>query len=398
MQGPISQAQDGGAMKKLAILLFVAALAALTFTRPGVRDELAWRSASRGDQAAHYARYLQNRPAGRHAAEARERYDQRAWAGAGATGTRAAFEQYLQNHADGRHAVSARNEIERLHWADVQAAGTASAYQRYLDTYPRGRFAAVAVVRKDSLLSDDAPYLAVRQRPSREALERFMGDYPGHAREDSVRAILRDMAGRDLVDLLEEDKVEVRARGAGIEEVSLEIRRRVDYEITVKIEVGTYFVARNAAAQNMVATEALTVELETEASVEVEVSAACANRPRDVPGSDDTFSIRRSSAQADLRRLMPVLASSGSGYEVRQAAVWIVTDDADYEDLGVLVSGSAFWGSRLINELEAAAAMRILHRAGIDVRRKAIWRDRAAILAGLQDGELKDWLRQHAAD
>lgn len=385
-------------MKKLAILLFMAAVAALILTRPSVRDEFAWRSASRGNQASHYAHYLQDRPTGRHAAEARERYDQRDWAEARAANTRTAFSRYLQGHPDGKHILSAQSEIERLHWNDVQRAGTASAYQRYLDAYPDGRFAAAAVARKDSLLADDALYLAVRQQRSRDALERFVADYPGHAREDSARAILLDMAGRDLVDLLDEGKVEVRARGAGIEEVSLEIRRRVDYEITVEIAVGTYFVAHDAAAQNMVATEALTVQLETEASVEVEVSAACANRPRDVPGGDDAFSIRRSPAQAELRKLMPVLASSGSEYAVRQAAVWIVTDDADYDDLGVLVSGSSLWGSRMIHELEAATAMRILHQAGIDVRRKAIWDDRATILAGLQDGELKNWLRQHAAD
>jgi hypothetical protein len=91
---------------------------------------------------------------------------------------------------------------------------------------------------------------------------------------------------------------------------------------------------------------------------------------------------------------MPVLEAERVDREVRQAAVWIVTDNADYYDLGILVvSQFGFGGSRVIREPEAAAAMRLCDRAGINLRRKAIWRDRERILSGLDEQpELKEWM------
>jgi 2-methylisocitrate lyase-like PEP mutase family enzyme len=75
--------------------------------------------------------------------------------------------------------------------------------------------------------------------------------------------------------------------------------------------------------------------------------------------------------------------------------VWIVTDNADYSDLGILVdSQSGFGGSRVINEQETARAMKICDEAGIDITRKAIWRDRQKVISGLKDAELRKWLEQ----
>jgi hypothetical protein len=81
--------------------------------------------------------------------------------------------------------------------------------------------------------------------------------------------------------------------------------------------------------------------------------------------------------------------------ETRQAAVWIVTDNADYDDLGILVASQfGFGGSRVINEPETARAMRICDEAGINITRKRIWNDKETILQGLTDGELKKWLQE----
>ncbi|MCP4708975.1 MAG: hypothetical protein GY869_10145 [Planctomycetes bacterium] len=94
---------------------------------------------------------------------------------------------------------------------------------------------------------------------------------------------------------------------------------------------------------------------------------------------------------------MPVLDQAQVIYAVRQAAVWIVTDNADYSDLGILVSRSqfqVFGGTRKINEYEAARAMKICDEAGINITGKSIWMDRKQILSGLKDGDLKKWLEE----
>lgn len=214
-------------------------------------------------------------------------------------------------------------------------------------------------------------------------------------RPGTSRAQVTPPAPRDIVELLDSRAVEIRTAGSGIESVTVEVRKLVDGPVVVRIPVGSFFVSASAAAQNMVATSARTVTLTTNAWRTVSVPTACANRPRDIPESNDTFTVERSPSQADLARLMPVLEKANAGYAVRQAAVWIVTDNADYDDLGILVlSATGFGGSRVIGEAEAAQAMKLCSDAGIDVTLKAIWSDRPRILSELAPGSLKTWLAQ----
>ena len=119
------------------------------------------------------------------------------------------------------------------------------------------------------------------------------------------------------------------------------------------------------------------------------VAAACANRPLAIPTGEDRFAVRRSPQQADLVRLVARLDETGVGYTTRQAAVWVVTDDASYSDLGILVN----YASRVINEEEAARALQLLDEATVDITKKRLWRDRETIIAGLPGGELKSWLQ-----
>lgn len=205
--------------------------------------------------------------------------------------------------------------------------------------------------------------------------------------------------GQDIVDLLTQKKIEAKTHGAGIEDVSLELRRLVKQDLTVRIPVGTFFVSRRTSAQNMVSTEAATVGLQQDGWVSVSIPAACANRPRDIPGNEDNFTIRRAPQQKELQKLMPIVSKASVSSAVRQAAVWIVTDNADYEDMGILVASFgpvAFGGSRVIDEEAVTRAMQLCDEAGINITAKAIWRDRNTILKGLKDEPLRKWLRARA--
>jgi hypothetical protein len=129
------------------------------------------------------------------------------------------------------------------------------------------------------------------------------------------------------------------------------------------------------SAQTMGGTEEATVTLRDNEWANVSVDAAGVNRPRDIPGDEDRFTVQRSPQQAELRKLMPVLDHASADSETRQAAVWIITDDATYDDLGILVNRPAFsmfGGTRVINETEATHAMQLCERAGINIQQKAI--------------------------
>lgn len=199
----------------------------------------------------------------------------------------------------------------------------------------------------------------------------------------------------NIVDLVQQKTIEVTSSGDGIESVTVRIHRLVPERVSVQIPVGTYFVSAEASAQNMITTKATTVLVSDDEWQEVSTSVACTNRPKDAPDSSDSFTVERAPNQQELASLMPVLDAAGVTYAVRQAAVWIVTDNADYSDLGELIeSTNGFDGSRVINEPEAAQAMMLCDRAGIDITHKAIWADRNEILANVTDPEVKAWLQR----
>jgi hypothetical protein len=195
----------------------------------------------------------------------------------------------------------------------------------------------------------------------------------------------------DIVELLENKIIEAEIRGSDITNVNLRIRRLVPYAVNVRIPVGSFFVSENPSAQNMVATGANNVRLTTAGWQSISIPAACANRPKDIPDSSDKFSVQRLPNQEELARLMPVLNKSGAGTTTKQAAVWMITDNADYDDLGILVSSPG--NVRAIGPETTARAMKICVEAGIDITKKNIWRDRETIISKLPAGELKNWLK-----
>ena len=206
----------------------------------------------------------------------------------------------------------------------------------------------------------------------------------------------------NIVDLISANEIEVKPRGAGIDELEIEIRRLVEELLEVEISVGTYFLSHSGAVQNMVVRAPANILLETDAWLEVTVEVACANMLREVPFSKDSFDIVRAPDQSELQTLMEFLEGADdlgwkyTEFDVIQAAVWIVTDDANFEDLGTLVGSYTTLGpqTRSIDEDETARAMFLVDEADIDITDKEIWLDRNRIANGVLDTSLADWIRE----
>lgn len=92
------------------------------------RQETAWHDASRDDTVAAYGAYLEDYPAGTHAAQARQRLDelreQQDWQRALKFDAPESYQRYLATHPGGRYGAAAR---ERL--ADFLRARTAIAVE-----------------------------------------------------------------------------------------------------------------------------------------------------------------------------------------------------------------------------------------------------------------------------
>jgi hypothetical protein len=208
----------------------------------------------------------------------------------------------------------------------------------------------------------------------------------------------------NIVDLIEAEKIEVVPRGSGIDELDIDVRRLVEDLLDVEISVGTYFLSTSGSVQNMIVRTPQNVLLETDDWLEVKLEVACANMRREVPYSNDSFEIVRAPDQSELQTLMAYMEKAPDelgpyflSYDVVQAAVWIVTDDANYEGLGTLVSSYVIGGpqTRSIGPYETTRAMELVDRAGIDITQKAIWKDCQKILNMMEeDTEEAKWLRE----
>lgn len=274
-------------------------------------------------------------------------------------------------------------------------------YDAYVSGHPAGAHAAEARAILTRLRTDEAPVHAAFKAGTEYALKQVLEQYPGHTRYDEVARVLADLqAPREVVDLLADRKIEVKVVGNDIRSVDIRVRRIVQHPVNVRIPIGSYFVAAASSAQNMVATAQHDLKIVDDEWHTFSLDAACANRPRRIPGSGDSFSVERPAHAEELSRVAAALGRAAVPFAVRQAAVWIVTDNASYSDLGTLVSrrgGSQFGGSRVINETHTARAMKLIESVAIDISSKAIWRDRALILGGVTDPPLKTWLETRIA-
>lgn len=210
-----------------------------------------------------------------------------------------------------------------------------------------------------------------------------------------------------IYDFLASEKIRVAMTGSGIDTVELLLSKLVEDALEVQVPVGTLFISEDQSIQRMVVRTAETIFLDTNMEVDVEINAACADYNRDVPNLLDSFATVEAPLEDDLTKLMRSLENTGElSYEytyfsVVQGAVWIVTANSTYNSLGRLVISTRgafdYYNysaptKRMINENEAARAMFLVHRAGIDIREKAIWQDRQKILAGLEEQALVDWI------
>ena len=220
-------------LRTLAVITVVALIAVASL--PMTRDELQWRVARLHDEPTHYADYLKSWPRGRHRDEARDRIEGVHWQQATAANTIGSYADYLKSWPRGRQRDEARDRIEGVHWQQATAANTIRSYRVYTSAHPQGKFAQQSQTRATALRTAQEPYDSALRKGTEASLRAFLTDYPGHINEAAAQQALRDITeGRDIVDVLQEKKIEVQAQGSGIERVSVRLRRLVPYPLTVR--------------------------------------------------------------------------------------------------------------------------------------------------------------------
>mgnify|MGYP001163407982 FL=1 len=244
--------------------------------------------------------------------------------------------------------------------------------------------------------TDPAAYMRAAQDGSASALKAFLVDYPGHPREvDAVAQLAKHMTAGLLDELTRARHIDLEVTGNGIQSATVRIRNKTGLPAFALAPVGTLFLSGSAAVQNMVSTQSVAIDLNDSDWQTVEVPVACANRTRAVPDASKSLTAQTLSRDDGLTRAAQAVSSLTTSFSVRQAAIWIVSDNATFAELGLLVSSTRADGrdaTRVISEAQAAEALRLLHEAGISTRGRHIWQDRARIAAAITDPSLSDWL------
>lgn len=360
-------------------------------------DKKQWETAQLAATREAYEKYLQGGPQGAFRKEANEAVDDLDWAEAERAGTIESCQTYLGKHADGRNADRAKKLLDELQWKLAKAADTAVAYRQYLESNPSGAYITSANQALEALLKSDKPFDAADRQGTQEAYEKFLADHPGHVKSDLAKRYLAEIAGLDLVDLVGAHSVAYEAKGAGLESVTLRLKRGGNHSVSVRIPAGTFWESTGTAEtkpQSMAVRAEATVVLDQPDWVEVPLPAVGVNRLRPVPHPGDLFTLQAQSAQRDLNKLLPVAFDRKVSYPVAQAAAWMVADNCDYGSLSTVTHTVEGKSVRLLDDDVLARAMQLCTWAAIEITDQAIWKDREKILTGVKEENTHKWLEE----
>ena len=204
------------------------------------------------------------------------------------------------------------------------------------------------------------------------------------------------LADHDLFDAIDAGLVEVQARGAGAEAVTVRIRRTHPDPIVVTSPAAAYFDAENG--RDMIARRDGWMLLDDDAWREWTLRAVGRQRDLDPPGAGDRLAVLPPSTAPAIEELLLeiqagtyTVSNSPILYPPRtpvmeQAAVWIADGDADYASMAPHIAGPM-----LPAQYAAAFALIFVDRAGIDVTRRRVWADREEVFGRLRDQGLRIW-------
>jgi predicted methyltransferase len=199
-----------------------------------------------------------------------------------------------------------------------------------------------------------------------------------------ARPILRHY---DLFEAMCLGAVELNVAGTGGDALALSIRRTRPEPMVVTLAAGTYFEAAGAAG-DLVARRDAVVLLREDGIQRWSVEARRAQRDAPAPGAADRLDLRGPQGRAEVGDVLWLFQNAdvypAVAPTVEQIAVWIVTEDLGWEAL------SAHARSASVHAANAVAfAAAYTNAAGVDIKGKRIWSERAQFVSSITDEGLK---------
>jgi tetratricopeptide (TPR) repeat protein len=196
-----------------------------------------------------------------------------------------------------------------------------------------------------------------------EALRMFTLLWNFKDSRDQAEICRKNIEGWPIAELVENGSVSAEVSTQYIDFATLTVTNNTDKIINIAIPFGTWLSSRSKSVQNMLKTSEQWCTLDPYYSTTINVDTACMNISRHIPETDDRYELKTLQESDPLLRLLPVLSENYCDYYVIQAAVWMVTDNADYNDLGTLINQ---YEQRVIDEEDYQIALDMLEKAGIN--------------------------------
>ena len=197
------------------------------------------------------------------------------------------------------------------------------------------------------------------------------------------------------LDLLKlQGKIGFEIKSGAINSLGLDLENKTDQILQVQIPSGTFFVNQDPKSQNMVVLHPASLTLQPKGRSEVNLDVACANLHRAEPTEGSEFTVQGFPMPVKLQTLIGKLDGNDYDFPIEQAAVWIITDDASYDELGVLVKDTRF-GTPVIGVDAAVQAMMLVDDPETPINQTAIWHDLGQFAGKVTESSLSTWVGEH---
>lgn len=155
-------------------------------------------------------------------------------------------------------------------------------------------------------------------------------------RVDTLGVFTKQSQTISLIEAVRKKYVHFSASGKGIQSSHITIENLTDWDLNLTIPAGTFLNANSSSDQNMVLTNPQDIKVNAKRTYSSNVSTACMNIHRNIPGGNSTFGISMRPNSHLLSKVIKLLNDGNYSYNIIQAAVWIVTDNASYGNVGIL--------------------------------------------------------------
>ena len=175
----------------------------------------------------------------------------------------------------------------------------------------------------------------------------------------------------------------VKIVGSSIKELQI-ITAPIKNEPCIIIPAGTVLDSKNVSVQDLIVTKTDTICYEgvrTGFYAVSNIQTACLEMDKDAPNyNDTTYNILNITSDSELNCVVNYCDIEDCPYPVKQAAVWILTNNANLKDMFKLREGfSSSWQSDdrpvIINENSVQEAIKILKKCGVDILNRRISKD-----------------------